>query len=94
MVACDESRAIAAFRTVGYIMVVLIPVCIPALGCRSEPPDPPPEVKSQAMDPEKTTIEDVIDIPDNEDLQEVDPSKLNDSPKEAGTSAGEPAKEK
>ena len=94
MAASDESRAIASIRALSYITVVLIAACLPALGCRSEAPDPPPEVKSQAMDPEKTTIEDVIEIPDFEDSQGFDPNDLNDSPKKPGTPSGEPAKEK
>jgi hypothetical protein len=70
----------------------MIPACLPALGCRSEP-EPPAEVKSQAVDPEKTPIEDVIDIK-IEDLKEYDPNELNDSPKETGAPLDEPAKEK
>ena len=91
----DRSRAMAEIRKLSYNLLVLIPACLPALGCSRAAPELPPEVKSEAVDPEKDPIEKMVDIPENfGDLQEVDPPKSNDSPKEAGTSRGETTKEK
>lgn len=90
MAPCDKSQAIAAIRAVSYIVVILIPACLPALGCNRKEPEPPPEVKNEAVYPEKTPIEDLIFIPDNfEDLQKVDPPKPNDSPQKTPAPSGE-----
>ena len=86
MAPCDKSQAIAAIRAVSYIVVILIPACLPALGCRKEP-EPPPEVKSEAVDPETDPIDTMVKIP--EDMKEFVPPKKNDSPKKTGTPSGE-----
>lgn len=90
MAPCDKSQAIAAIRAVSYIVVILIPACLPALGCNRKEPEPPPEVKNEAVDPEKTPIEEMVKV-EIEDLQEVDPPKKNASPQETGSPSGEHA---
>ncbi|MCH8043144.1 MAG: hypothetical protein IID44_05450 [Planctomycetes bacterium] len=88
MAPCDKSQAIAAIRAVSYIVVILIPACLPALGCNRKEPEPPPEVKNEAVDPEKTPIEEMVKV-EIEDLQEVDPPKPNASPQKTPAPSGE-----
>ena len=88
MAPCDKSQAIAAIRAVSYIVVILIPACLPALGCNRKEPEPPPEVKNEAVYPEKTPIEEMVDV-NIEDMKEFYPPNKNDSPKKTGTPSGE-----
>ena len=88
MAPCDKSQAIAAIRAVSYIVVILIPACLPALGCNRKEPEPPDEVKNEAVDPEKTPIDTMVDV-DPEVFQEVEPPTKNGSPKKTGAPSGE-----